>query len=528
MTNPLAEALAAGRFCYVVELVASRLRREAQLLAVASGLARLPEVVAGSVTSYAGGALGHDPVRVATAARARGLTPNVHLTCVSQDRAGLRKTLEDLAALGLVNVFALTGDWPKAQVHGPGEPAAPAVFDLDSVQLVRLIADLRQAGTPFHVSVAVSPFKYVESDLLWQYLKLEKKVAGGADLAITQVGWDARKFAELRRWVAERGLGIPLLGNVYVLGRRAAEKMAGGEPPGCWVSPALLETVRRESQAPDGGLRARLERAARTVAVLRGLGYAGAYLGGTHEPEHIAWIIRRAEALAPRWRDLAPGLDWAPAGGFYLYGDWAPWTEDEAPGSSARAEKPGGVDSAASPTAGASPRSPVTAAMPVGPAGSGTPSARREWLPRVLDALGRRLPVTRESRLRRMLRRLFAAIDRAPALAAAVERVELAIKRPLFGCQACGNCVLGHLEYVCPQTCPKQMRNGPCGGSAFGRCEVVDRPCIWGRVYERARAAGRLDALLVYVPPPDRALQGTSSWINYFLERDSRPGREKP
>jgi hypothetical protein len=67
------------------------------------------------------------------------------------------------------------------------------------------------------------------------------------------------------------------------------------------------------------------------------------------------------------------------------------------------------------------------------------------------------------------------------------------------------------------------MRNGPCGGTAFGRCEVVDKPCIWGTVYERAAATG-LDALRVYVPPPDRTLQGTSSWINYLLERDRRPG----
>ena len=95
----------------------------------------------------------------------------------------------------------------------------------------------------------------------------------------------------------------------------------------------------------------------------------------------------------------------------------------------------------------------------------------------------------------------------------------------MFGCQACGNCVLGHMEYVCPQTCPKQMRNGPCGGTHLGRCEVVDQPCIWVGVYERARAAGRIAALKAYIPPPDRSLQGTSSWINYFLERDSRPGR---
>ena len=123
---------------------------------------------------------------------------------------------------------------------------------------------------PFHIACAVSPFKYNREDCLYQYPKLEKKIAAGANLAITQVGWDARKFAELKRYMDERGLQVPLLGNVYVLNRRAAEKMASGTPPGCWAAPELVEQIRKESEAADGGLSARLERAAKTVAVLRG------------------------------------------------------------------------------------------------------------------------------------------------------------------------------------------------------------------------------------------------------------------
>jgi hypothetical protein len=53
---------------------------------------------------------------------------------------------------------------------------------------------------------------------------------------------------------------------------------------------------------------------------------------------------------------------------------------------------------------------------------------------------------------------------------------------------------------------------------------VVDKPCIWSAVYERAKAAGRVGELARYIPPPDRALTGSSSWINYFLDRDRRPG----
>ena len=157
------------------------------------------------------------------------------------------------------------------------------------------------------------------------------------------------------------------------------------------------------------------------------------------------------------------------------------------------------------------------------------PAPARRRLPlvsRALDGAGKLMPVTRDTWLRRRLRSVSAWVDRRPQLARLTERFEYAIKRPVFGCEACGNCVLGHMEYVCPQTCPKQMRNGPCGGTLFTRCEVIDQECIWVSVYQRAEAAHRVGELKTYIPAPDRALKGTSSWINYFLDRDSRPGRD--
>jgi methylenetetrahydrofolate reductase (NADPH) len=475
----LSEALRARPFPVMVELVASGMKREAQVLEIASQLATIPDVVAGSITSYAGGTFGQDPVRVASAVRARGLTPNVHVTCVSQDRAGIRGTLNALRVLGMHNVFAITGDWPAGS-------DTPPVFDLDSVQLTELIASLRaELQVPFHIGVAVSPFKYKREDALYQYLKLEKKIAAGANLAITQVGWDSRKFAELKKYLDDRGLTTPVLGNVYVLGRKAAERMATGNPPGCWAPPALVAAIQKESEAPDGGLAARLERAAQQVAVLKGLGYAGAYIGGTHNAVHITRIIERARELEPEWQDCAERLQFSDPAGFYL---------DAAPRPARRS---------------------------------------RTVLPLVLDSMGRTLPVPwtrqpRETTVRGAMRSALAAVDRVPALRRAFERVEYWGKRPLFGCEACGNCVLGHMEYVCPQTCPKQMRNGPCGGTFDGRCEVVEQECIWVSVYQRAEAVDHVGDLRTFIPAPDRRLRDTASWINYFLTRDSRPGHPKP
>ena len=313
--NPLRDALTSGKFCYIVELVASRLKREALLLEVASQLARVPGVVAGSITSYAGGALGHDPIRVGTAARARGLTPNIHVTCASRDRVGIRKSLEDLNALGIENVFAITGDYPKTS----DSSSSPPVFDLDSVQLIRLIDELRSNGMPFWVGAAVSPFKYTEADCAYQYLKLEKKIAAGADYAVTQLGYDVAKFRELKRYLDERGLRTPLLGNVYVLGAKAAEKMSKGEPPGLLGSACTA----RENPIGERGFRQRPgpspRRAARMAAILRGLGYAGAYIGGDHNADHVRWIMKRAEMLLPRWEELAGEFTYAPKGALLSY-----------------------------------------------------------------------------------------------------------------------------------------------------------------------------------------------------------------
>ena len=446
---------------------------ESKLWEIAAGLAQIPEVVGAGITSYAGGSAGHDPIRVAEGAREQGLNPNVHLTCVNHDPSGIREALDRLIGLGMENVFAITGDWPK------GAPPEAVQFAGDSVQLVETIDEVRKArGWPFYISVAVSPFKYTEADCVYQYLKLEKKIAAGADFAITQLGFDSGKIRELKRYMDDHGLKTPIFGNVYVLPPKAAERMSKGEPPGCWVSPELLAKIQEEAKAEDKGLAARLERAAQMAAIVRGLGYAGAYIGGTHNPDHIRGIIRRAEELAPRWEELAEETSYGAKDGFYFYDSPPP------------------------------------------------PPKPRQFTQKLFDVIE---PANTPAPLRTVLTGILRWIDQRPAAAHALEKAELAFKKPVFGCQACGNCVLGLMEYVCPMTCPKNMRNGPCGGTSNGQCEVIpEQACIWVEVYQRAKSAQRVDELKVYIPPRDRALQGTSSYINYFLNRDSRPDHPLP
>ena len=101
--------------------------------------------------------------------------------------------------------------------------------------------------------------------------------------------------------------------------------------------------------------------------------------------------------------------------------------------------------------------------------------------------------------------------------------VERRFKAFLFDCRDCGDCVLPEMHFLCPESkCPKFQRVGPCGGSNGGMCEVFkDRFCVWFPVYVRAKCTGTLEELRSYlVPSRDWSLYGTSSWINFFLDRD--------
>ena len=103
---------------------------------------------------------------------------------------------------------------------------------------------------------------------------------------------------------------------------------------------------------------------------------------------------------------------------------------------------------------------------------------------------------------------------------------EWVVKRPVFGCRMCGQCVLHSTGLTCPMTCPKGLRNGPCGGvGPDGHCEVKPKMrCRWVVAYERSGHLPWRDEFAHLRPPVDRRLDGTSSWINYVTKRD----RERP
>jgi len=109
------------------------------------------------------------------------------------------------------------------------------------------------------------------------------------------------------------------------------------------------------------------------------------------------------------------------------------------------------------------------------------------------------------------------------ALERPVALVERGVKGFLFDCKMCGQCALGHTGMSCPMNCPKELRNGPCGGvRPDGNCEVDPRmPCVWVEAWEGAQAMADTDALLAVQRPVDHTAEGSSSWVRVAVERTS-------
>ena len=101
-------------------------------------------------------------------------------------------------------------------------------------------------------------------------------------------------------------------------------------------------------------------------------------------------------------------------------------------------------------------------------------------------------------------------------------------KKLVFNCQTCGQCVLHYTGMTCPMNCPKNIRNGPCGGvRQNGHCEVKpEMRCVWVDAYERSLKMPLWGhEMHTEQPPVNWQLQHTSSWINMLTGTDRRTRR---
>lgn len=98
-----------------------------------------------------------------------------------------------------------------------------------------------------------------------------------------------------------------------------------------------------------------------------------------------------------------------------------------------------------------------------------------------------------------------------------VFKAEKWMKEKMFGCQTCGQCILTHTKLICPMNCPKGLRNGPCGGTLDGKCEVIpELDCVWTNIEKKK---GETKAQKIHLPVKEELLN-TASYVNLVNGKD--------
>ena len=480
------EMLTGGRFYYGAEIVTTRgvVPPDAtqNLVGMARSLLADPRIGWISVTDNPGGAPMLPPDWLAGLVADRSARVVVHLTCKDANRNGLETAAWRYASEGFRNILAITGDYPTTGFGGLPEP----VFDIDSVGLVALLQAMNQGlqvpgrrgnvetlpKTDFFIGCVVSPFKRNERELMPQYFKLVRKIAAGAQWVIPQLGYDMRKFHEVKLLLASRGMShIPIVGNVYLLGKGVAKLFNSGKLAGCVVSNELLNVCEKYAAGADKGQKFFRELAAKQLAVFKGLGFAAGYLGGIMKPETFGKIIDMAESYGPDdWRDFIKEIQFSQPGEFFFFEH-----DRHTALSDATRFNPEYLASLKQPH-----------------------RSKEAGFAYRISRLVHRLAFTRDRGLFGLMRRLMGRWDKKPGLLGrAALSVERGSKHLLYGCQDCGDCSLPDCAYLCPRfSCSKCGRNGPCGGSADGRCELDDKECFWARIYERLKSYGESEHML--------------------------------
>lgn len=157
----------------------------------------------------------------------QGVEPVMQMVTRDRNRIALQSDVLGAVALGIGNILCLTGDHQRFGNH----PTAKGVFDMDSIQLIRVLKTMRDekkficgedisGEVPLFIGAAENPFA---DPFEFRVQRLAKKIKAGADFIQTQAVFDMAKFGKWMKMVRDRGLDK----QVYILAGIIPIKAAG-------------------------------------------------------------------------------------------------------------------------------------------------------------------------------------------------------------------------------------------------------------------------------------------------------------
>ncbi len=461
----LAQCFAQNQFCVLVEYLCAM----KQVLPVKTAFAGYPALMTLADRVHA-----DEDMAPLDAAK---LYPNtvdkvLHYAGKGRDIADFQTFLTEAKAAQHRNLLLLTGDKLKAHQHGDASHARTRY--LESVNAVMAA----KAHGGFCIGVAFNPFKYAEAERDAQYLKLHKKIKAGADFIITQLGYDLQALKQLQHFMQQYGYAQKTLACVMPLNLARAKFMLKHQVAGIVVTPHMLTVLEQEKQ--DGLTARAYMRCALQILICQHFGFAGVHLSACHKPEEQQLLESYLDqyrhldlnACEKLWNSL-----WQLQDGSELM-----------------------------------PQVSIAVRQP-----SAGQILKYQHLHFMHEALF-------SSKFGMGFGRFIFKHDfwNKKSAAQTLIKTEHISKYSVVGCESCGQCRLGETLYICPETCPKGLANGPCGGTSLDRCEFGDRECIHSVKARLAKAVGETAVLKnKLIPTVPIEIRGTSSWKNWFLEESA-------
>jgi methylenetetrahydrofolate reductase (NADPH) len=235
-----------------------------------------------------------------------GLDAIVHMTCRDQNRIALQMDILAVSAFGVNNIVCLSGD----PIYFGNHPKAKPVFDLDSIQLVRMVKQLRDEkkfdngelmmGTEprLFIGAVINPSA---QPLEATVERLKDKVSAGADFVQTQPIYNIEGFKKWMTLVREKGLHkqVKIIGGITPITSLAAARYMKTKVPNMDIPDMIIErlkNVRNKEEAAEEGTKIAVE----TVNQLKEIeGVAGVHIMTLQREELIPKICNAAN-LYPR------------------------------------------------------------------------------------------------------------------------------------------------------------------------------------------------------------------------------------
>jgi methylenetetrahydrofolate reductase (NADPH) len=211
------EKLEAGKFLVTSEIGPPKGADASKIIADAELIRNRVDAI--NVTDLQSSVMRMGSLAVSVMLKQKGFEPVFQVTCRDRNRLALQSDILSAAGLGIENLLILTGDYTTMGDH----PDAKPVFDLDSVQLLEVVKKLQDgfdmngnklegAAPRFCAGAVVNPGA---DPLAPQIIKMEKKIAAGAQFFQTQAVYDIGVFEDFLK--NTKHLGVPVMAGIVLL-----------------------------------------------------------------------------------------------------------------------------------------------------------------------------------------------------------------------------------------------------------------------------------------------------------------------